>query len=337
MKIWKLLFLVTLLICPLKKEVSSVSARSYIVMEQTQGEVLEGKDIHLQRSVASISKIMTAILAIESPYLFETTTIGDEIDHVVGSSLYLKKGTEIRLIDLVYGLLLRSGNDAAMAIAKKVGGEVDTFVHLMNQKKEEIQMNYTEFHNPHGLDIDEEGNLSCAYDMALLMRYCMQNPLFKEICSTRSYRCPSLGVWKNKHRLLHQYPYAVAGKTGFTSKAKRTLITAGEKEGQQLIIVTLDAGGDFALHKNLFEYYFSRYQAIPFLKKGKNYIQDICIYVKQDLSVLILKEKAHHLILIYAIDPLEQTLTLRINFEDGELKEYGPFPIAYEEIGGNIK
>ncbi len=304
---------------------SAGSARSYIVIEQTRGEVLEGKDIYLTRSVASISKIMTAIIAIEDERLYHETVIGDEIDNVVGSALYLDKGTHIRIIDLVYGLLLRSGNDAAMAIAKYIGnGEVSNFVNKMNDKAHLIGMHNTIFNNPHGLDIDCEGNMSCSYDMALLMRYCMNNELFRAIDKTKYYHCPNIGTWSNKHKLIHNYDYAIAGKTGFTSKAKRTLVSVARKDGLELIVVTLDCGSDFAFHRSLFENYFANYAFLSLIEKGVNDVDGYRFFANEAFGVMIPLKKAHHLLIVYALDPERLILSFRICYQDGTIEEYGP-------------
>lgn len=301
----------------------TVPARAYVVMEQSKGEVLEGKDVYQMRSVASISKIMTAILAIESDHLFDVVTVGDEIDTVVGSSLYLKKGTQITIMDLVYGLLLRSGNDAAMILAHYLGKGVEGFVQKMNAKAYALAMHHTTFHNPHGLDIDDEGNLSCAYDMALLMRYCLNDPLFRTICGSEKYRCPQIGTWQNKHKLSRQYEYFTGGKTGYTSKAKRTLITSAMKEEMELIVVTLDCGGDFATHRQLFDYYFQHFCFIKFLDRGKNIVENYAFFCKQPYGVLLKKEEAHHFVMLYMLDPERYTLSFQIVFRDGTIKECG--------------
>lgn len=305
----------------------TVPARAFVVMEQSKGEVLEGKDVYQIRSVASISKILTAIIAIESDHLFDVVTVGDEIDTVVGSSLYLQKGTQITIMDLVYGLLLRSGNDAAMILAQYLGPGVENFVIKMNEKAKQLKMHHSTFHNPHGLDIDDEGNLSCAYDMALLMRYCLNNPLFRKICGTEKYRCPQIGTWHNKHRLSTQYEYFTGGKTGYTSKAKRTLITSAMKDEMELIVVTLDCGGDFATHRQLFEYYFKQYCFVKFLDRGKNIVENYVFFCKEPYGVLLKKEEAHHFIMLYMLDPNRYTLSFQIVFQDGATKDCGTITI----------
>lgn len=332
MKILKILLLCLLTIVnPIKNDnyqEINVSARSYIVMERTTGRVLEGRNLYLTRSVASISKIMTAIIAIEDERLYDTMTIGDEIDNVIGSALYIKKGTHLRVIDLVYGLLLRSGNDAAMSIAKCIGdGNVMTFVHKMNEKAQELKMDRTVFHNPHGLDIESEGNISCSYDMAILMRYCMNNEVFRAINSAKMYYCKDIGTWSNKHRLIQKYKYAIGGKTGFTSKAKRTLITVGHKDGLELIIVTLDCGNDFSIHQKILENYFEKFCYLALVKKGVNIIDDYRFFANEEYGIMIEKKKIDQLLIIYYLECEKCLLTCRLIYADNSIEEYGPISL----------
>jgi len=235
-----------------------VSANSAILMEQESGRVIYEKDAHTQRRIASITKIMTAILAIESGKMNDMVTISENAVRTEGSSIYLKAGDKIPLEDLVYGLMLRSGNDAATAIAEYVGGSLDGFVYLMKQKAEEIGMKDTNFENPHGLD-DHENHYSTAYDMALLTRYAMENDMYKKIAGTEKYRSEDPNgdwdrVWKNKNKLLTGlYEYTTGGKTGFTKLAKRTLVSTAEKDGVELIAVTLNDPEDWDDHLNRYE------------------------------------------------------------------------------------
>jgi len=244
---------------------NSVSARSAILMEQTTGRVLFEKDAHTKRRIASITKIMTAIIAIESGKMDETVTVSNRAVRTEGSSIYLKPNEKIKLEHLVYGLMLRSGNDSAVAIAEHVAGSLEGFVFLMNQKAAEIGMTNTEFANPHGLD-DAENHYSTAYDMALLMRYAMQNEKFREISGTKVYRAPNPNekwdrVWRNKNKLLtNLYEYCTGGKTGYTKRAKRTLVTTASKKGLDLIAVTLNAPDDWNDHISMYEYGFGNYK-----------------------------------------------------------------------------
>jgi serine-type D-Ala-D-Ala carboxypeptidase (penicillin-binding protein 5/6) len=246
------------------KAMDGVSAQSAILMEQHSGRILFEKDAHTKRRIASITKIMTAILAVESGKMDDMVTVSFRAVHTEGSSIYLKEGEKIKLRHLVYGLMLRSGNDAAVAIAEHVGGSVEGFVFLMNQKAAEIGMRNTHFANPHGLD-DAENHYSTAYDMALLMQYAMKNKEFRKISGTKVYRAPNPEekwnrVWRNKNKLLtNLYEYCTGGKTGYTKRARRTLVTTASKDGLDLIAVTLDAPDDWNDHIAMYEYGFNHY------------------------------------------------------------------------------
>ncbi|MFO1441758.1 D-alanyl-D-alanine carboxypeptidase [Bacillus sp. Bva_UNVM-123] len=250
----------------------SVSARSAILMEQSSGRVLFEKDAHVRSRIASITKIMTAIIAIESGQMEEIVKVSENAVRAEGSSAYLIPGEKIKLEDLVYGLMLRSGNDAAVAIAEHVGGSLDGFVYLMNKKAEEIGMVNTHFANPHGLD-DHENHYSTAYDMALLTRYAMNNDEYKKISSTKIHRTPHPTEswereWKNKNRLLEMYEYCTGGKTGFTKRAKRTLVTTATKGEMDLIAVTLNASNDWNDHIQMYEMGYRTYHFAEILSKG---------------------------------------------------------------------
>ena len=169
MKKLYIVFLVIVLLLPLNTKAFDTSATSAILMDMDSGRILYSKNIHNVRTVASISKIMTCIVAIESGKLNDVVTIGDEILGAYGSGIYIKNGEQLKLEDLLYGLMLRSGNDAALAIAHYVGGDVESFVSMMNDKAKELGMNNSVFNNPSGLDQDK-GNYSTAYDMAILTR-----------------------------------------------------------------------------------------------------------------------------------------------------------------------
>ncbi len=261
------------------------SAHNAIMMDMDSKRILYAKNIHETRSVASISKIMTAVLAIESGKLDDIVTVGNEIDRSYGSGIYIQKGEEISLRDLVYGLMLRSGNDASYAIAEYVGG--NQFVNMMNEKAKEIGMIETIFHNPNGLD-EEAGNYSSAYDMAILTSYAMQLEEYQKIVSTKTHTVKTNKnsyYWINKHKLLFQYEYTTGGKTGFTKKAKRTLVSTASKDNLNLVIVTLNDGNDFLDHVNLFNEGFSNYQSVPILKKGNLSIYDDLYYGNYNLSI----------------------------------------------------
>lgn len=258
-----------LLFCLTPVKAVDFQGKSYIVMDSYNQTVLASQNEHYVQSVASISKIMTAIVAIENAQLDDEYTIGKEVNEAWGSGVYIHIGDKINLRDLLHGLLLRSGNDAANVIAKNVGGSIKDFVSLMNRKAQELEMNDTVFANPTGLDEEDKGNQSSAYDMGKLMCYCSQNAIFNDIVSKESYvREDGGGTWHNKNRLLKEYRYCVGGKTGFTKKARRTLVTRAIKNDISLVIVTLNCGNDFEFHKKMYENCFQKYQKILVLPKG---------------------------------------------------------------------
>jgi D-alanyl-D-alanine carboxypeptidase len=233
---------------------------------------------------------MTGILAIEHLDLSEKVYVDDCIDKAYGSAVYLKKGTWISNLDLVYGLLLRSGNDCALMLAKSVSNGESEFVELMNKKARDLKMNNTVFSNPHGLDEIDGGNISCSYDMAILQAYALNNDIYRHITSQLKYRSEDYGVWVNKNKLLNQYEFCISGKTGYTKIAKRTLITSAKKNNLELIVVTLNCGGDFAYHKQLYEKHFLIYENRLIIKKGELIIQEYKIFIPNDLYYFVKRE-----------------------------------------------
>lgn len=295
---------------------SDYYVRSYIVMDYNTRKVFESKDKDLIRSVASISKIMTAIVAIENSSLDTYVEVNEDILKAYGSSIYLKIGEIVSLEDLLYGLMLRSGNDAAVTIARGVSGSVESFVSLMNDKAKEIGMLNSTFNNPSGLDVDDEGNLSTSYDMALLMQYSLKNETFRKITSTKEYKSKNHGTWINKNKLLRQYEYTSGGKTGFTTKARRTLVTSAKKGDMELIVVTLDCGGDFAFHKEIYEKYFNNYKTFKLLKEGSNMYEEYELICDSNISVTLEKSKLSKSEVIYVISSDTAKIILKNETEE---------------------
>ena len=179
------------------------SASSAILMEAESGRVLYEQNAHEERLIASITKLMTALVALESGHdLEETVTVGEACTRAEGSSLYLRPGEEISLKGLLYGVMLRSGNDAALAVAEHCGGSVEEFVGRMNEKAAQLGMVNSHFANPNGLNA--EGHYSSAYDMALLARACLENEALAEIAATKSATVDGR-VLTNHNKLLWQY------------------------------------------------------------------------------------------------------------------------------------
>lgn len=284
----KKLLTIILFLFVFSKEVSASreTANQYILMDQTTGRIIEGKNYNQKALIASITKIMTATLAIESGKLENTVTVDETILKSYGSGVYIEIGEELTLKDLIYGLMLRSGNDAALMIAKYVGGEVETFVEQMNTKAQEIGMTKTTFTNPSGLDNDDTGNYSTAYDMALLTKYAMQYKEYQEIVKTKSYTLKTnkkTYIWKNKNKLL-KYNYITGGKTGYTEKARRTLVSTATKNHINLIAVTINDSDDWNTHKNLYEETFQNYIAYKFLN-CKNFTVPTDTYYQNNLYI----------------------------------------------------
>ena len=299
-------------------EEKSYYAECYVVMNRDNYEVLEGKNIHKIRSVASISKIMTCIIALESNKIFDVITAPKEATQQIGSSIYLVENEKLSLLDLCYGLMLRSGNDAAYTIATYLSNSMEEFVVKMNTKAKEIGMKNTTFNNASGLDIDELGNLSTAYDMAILMSYALENIWFKEISSTNSYSCQHSNVWFNKNKLLKMYEYTDGGKTGYTYKAKRTFVSGATKNGLKLAMCTLNCGNDFNFHKNMYEKYYSKLAYVEFLKPGLNQIYDYKINSNKRVGIAISLEKYKEGIKLYKFTKSGELISMEYITKDNE-------------------
>ena len=308
----KILFLVLFLFWfPVKVE--AISAESYVVMDYDSGRVLMSQNATREKLIASTTKIMTAIIALENKDLNSVRKVGPEVLKAYGSAIYLSLDEEITLKDLLYGLMLRSGNDAAIEIAYHVSGNMDNFVQLMNQKAYELGMSNTIFINNHGLENEQgKGNTSTSYDMALLMRYALQNETFKEIIHTKEYTAKTSGktyVWHNKNKLLSN-EYEIGGKTGYTKKAKRTLVTAATKDAKRVIVVTLNDPNDFADHEELYNEIFNKYERVEILNKEATVIDEsnpLKYYLQNDFYALLTKEEKENIRIDYQIDPNANT------------------------------
>lgn len=256
-------------LCPVARAAGpEVSAQSAVVLTADTGAVLFEKDGHTPRPVASTTKIMTALLALEAAQERgdPLVDITQEMVAVEGSSMGLQAGDSISLTGLAAGMLLASGNDAANAAALYLDGSLESFAARMNQRAAALGMEDTHFVTPSGLDGEDAqglGHLSTAYDMALLARAALEDQAFRQLCSS-----PSLAVefaepvkrvtYTNHNKLLTQYQGCVGVKTGFTKEAGRCLVSAAERDGALLIAVTLNAPNDWQDHTALLDYGFSQ-------------------------------------------------------------------------------
>ena len=288
-KIFVVLCCLFMLLIP-RVKASTSSASSYILMDETTGRVLLSKDMHSKRLIASITKIMTATIAIESGKLDDIVTVDESVLKAYGSGIYIEVGEKIKLKDLVYGLMLRSGNDAAAMIANYVSGSDEGFVNLMNNKAKELGMKNTIFYNPSGLPTPH-GNYSSVYDMALLTRYAMKNDAYREIVGTKKYKVTTnkkTYVWNNKNKLL-RYDYITGGKTGYTEESGRTLVSTADIDNMKLIVVTIRDSDDWNTHIELYNYAKDKYY--PFYIKNDLYIPLLKSETKSLTSHIVLEKK----------------------------------------------
>lgn len=238
----------------------SISAEGAALLCVESGELLYSRDADKKLSMASTTKIMTSLIALEYAQPEKEITVTKEMVSVEGTSMGLQAGDSVSMRELVYGMLLQSGNDAANTVATVIGGSAEGFAQMMNARAARIGMTNTNFVTASGLD-DEE-HYSTAYDMALLAAECLRNPEFTAICSQKKAKLtygnpPYLRTLTNHNRLLWSYPDAIGIKTGFTKKSGRCLVSAAKRGGVTLVAVTLNAPDDWADHKEMLDYGFS--------------------------------------------------------------------------------
>ncbi|MDI6602311.1 MAG: D-alanyl-D-alanine carboxypeptidase family protein [Thermoanaerobacteraceae bacterium] len=277
MRLFIIIFLSTLLLFPNSNAYSendlTTTAKSTIAIDFNSGRILYEKNSYVKLQMASTTKIMTAILAIENCDLNEYVYVGINPTLVGGSSIWLEPGERIKMEDLLYGLMLESGNDAAIAIAEHVSGNTKDFIELMNKKAVKIGAYDTHFANPHGLDIGIDDHYTTAYDLALITQYALKNPVFKKIVSTKYKTIPwENHNWnrqlKNHNKLLWLYDGVYGVKTGYTKKAGRCLVTASDKNGFDIIVVTLNCPDDWNDTIKILNYVYENYQQKTILRKG---------------------------------------------------------------------
>lgn len=253
-------------------ELEPISAASAILIEAGSGRVLYAHNADEKRPMASTTKIMTALVAVELCRPEEILKVQADCVKIEGTSLYLEENEELTLLDLLYGLILRSGNDAAAAIAKYVAGDIEHFVSLMNQRAWDLGMTGTKFDNPHGLDA--EGHYSTARDMAALGAAFLKKPLLRQICVAEEYISRELTggrvrLFKNNNKLLLRDPRACGIKIGWTEKAGRCLVAAGRVGDLELVAVVLGAPDLYTDASKLLDFGFRRTRVQELVPKGK--------------------------------------------------------------------
>lgn len=293
LKILSLIFVVLFAVPYTDCYALGISAHSAVVIDSLTGDVIYEKNAYERRRMASTTKIMTAICALENGNPDDMVKVHPNAVGVEGSSMYLGHDEVISLRDLTYGLMLASGNDAAVAIAMHISGSVDAFADLMNTTAKKIGAKDTSFKNPNGLDAD--GHYTTAYDLAKITRYGMTIPAFAEIVSTKNVKMPWQGKdyprqLKNHNKLLNMYEGCDGVKTGFTKKSGRCLVSSATKEGYQVIAVTLNAPDDWNDHIAMLNYAFENYENKQLLKEN-DYLATIPIINGVTDTVEIIAEK----------------------------------------------
>ena len=245
--------------------VSALSAEHAIVMDAATGRVLFERNCDERSLIASTTKIMTALVVCEQCNVMDRMRIPKEAVGIEGSSMYLREGEVLTIQELLYGLMLQSGNDAAVALAIYCGGTVEGFAELMNDKARQLGLNGTHFVNPNGLDHPQ--HYSTARDLAVLAAYAMKNPIFSKTVSTKSIKIGQRYL-SNHNKLLWRLEGADGVKTGFTKAAGRILVSSAQRDGRRLICVTINAPDDWNDHASLLEDGFSRYHLQQLVHAG---------------------------------------------------------------------
>ncbi len=315
LRLFRLIMLMIIVLMVILPQTSFARGGSgYAVLDGDTGRLLIGSNSNERLPIASLTKIWTALVAIENSDLQEEVVISPKAAMAEGSSIYLQAGETVTVETLLYGLMLRSGNDAATALAEHVGGSVEGFVKLMNERAVIAGLTNTVFMNPSGLHHEE--HLSSARDTAEMLRVALQNKTFEKIASTVLYRANTVNgmLWENKHRLLREGSgiaaeiddeteqpvsslksatgVAYAGKTGFTKVAGRTLATAFKKDGQTCIVVTLNVSDDWNVHRSFSNQVWTDYDLETVVKKGKyNVNKKLAIRLEEPVRLQLNKEE----------------------------------------------
>ncbi len=247
-------------------EEPSVSAKSAVVYEYGTGKVIFSKNADTRMPMASTTKIMTALVALEEGNLGDVVTIGPNAEGVEGSSMYLKSGETLSLSDLLYGLMLTSGNDAAVAIAEHIAGSEEAFAEKMTERAKALGCVNTQFKNANGLPNEE--HYTTATELAKITGKALENDMFRQIVSSKSAKIGGRTL-TNHNKFLSMYDGAIGVKTGFTKASGRTLVTAAERGGIRLIAVTLHAPDDWDDHAAMLDYAFDKMERRELTKKGE--------------------------------------------------------------------
>lgn len=309
------------------KEQLNLSGQSYVLIDEIAGRVLLERDAHNKMPMASITKIMTALIALENSNLDDEVLVDERSINIEGSSIYLKENEKISMEDLLYGLMLRSGNDAAIAIANHICEDEEEFLKLMNEKAKSLNALNTNFTNPHGLS--HEDHYSTAYDLALITREALKHEKFVEISSAKSYKADREvdGYFVNKNKTLWEYPDGDGIKIGYTMAAGRCLVSSAMRDGMRLIAVSLNAPNWFNDNYRIMDYGFDKFKPYTIYNRGQLMKK---IQITEDLIDVNLVAANE---LLYPFTD-EETGTIKINVK--ALKDID-LPIKKGQVVGKIE
>lgn len=272
----------------------NLSAECAILIDADSNEVLFEKNSEMQRGMASTTKIMTALVAAEYGELNKTVTVSESAVGIEGSSIYLYAGEQFTLLELLYALMLRSANDAAAAIAIEIGGSIEGFANIMNEKALSMGLEHTHFTNPHGLY--DKDHYTSAYDLALISSELLKNETLKGIVSTKKITIPlyessdNSRLLVNHNKMLKLYDGAIGVKTGFTKATGRCLVSAAERNGLTLIAVTLNAPDDWNDHTRLLDFGFSQYESVK-IADAASFFYSLSLVGGENKSVTLVNTK----------------------------------------------
>ncbi len=303
---------------------ASASAQSEIAMELSTGTVLKEGNADARLPMASTTKILTAIIIIEDCNLDEVITVPDEAVGVEGSSIYLKKEEQISVKDLVYGLMLRSGNDSATALALHHSGSIENFAQAMNERAKKAGAENSNFKNPSGLPDDE--HYTTARDLCKIACYAMKNSLFIEVVSTTNYK----GEYRNfvnKNKMLYKYDGANGVKTGYTLKAGRCLVSSAERNGMDVVCVVLNCYDMYEHSCKVFDYCFANYKLLN-LEDNKVFMCDRVPCKLEISKVNVVKCKGD---IDFRVKPLEVKTAIKKGDYIGDLEIYSENNLLFSE------
>lgn len=319
------IILCSLITCGFASSAQSFASNlsSYIVIEESTNRVLYESNKDVRLPMASTTKIITAIVTIEHADLEEIVTIPKEAQGVEGSSIYLKAGDTYTVRDLLYGLMLRSGNDSAIALAIHVSGDVQSFVDLMNEKALSLGAYNTHFTNPHGLHNDD--HYTTAHDLAILTSYAYKNPNFREIVAAKKYKLKDSYIY-NKNKLLSSYDGADGVKTGYTTKSGRCLVSSSTRNGMRVICVTLNCYDMWDKSKTLMTQAHQEYSLVKVISKDSTTKVRVFNGIEKECNAVLKEDKYY---------PLKEEEFALLNYE---CESYDlAAPVYKDQICGRIK